>query len=128
MGWGVCDGAPGKCPQTHRGKGRTPIEGTATAHVFSVLERYDSARAGGGALPVIMSIIRSSEKPRKKATNARSEERRVVGPVQFAGCTAQQYSVSVGSMVLPGEVSIAEMVQTSTERLVVHYSQRTEAS
>ena len=51
-----------------------------------------------------------------------------LGPVQFAGCTAQQYSVSVGSMVLPGEVSIAEMVQTSTERLVVHYSQRTEAS
>ena len=26
-------------------------------------QRYDSARAGGGALPVIMSIIRSSEKP-----------------------------------------------------------------
>ena len=29
---------------------------------------YDSARAGGGALPVIMSIIRSSEKPTTTAT------------------------------------------------------------
>ena len=32
------------------------------------LERCDSARAGGGALPVIMSIIRSSAKPTTTAT------------------------------------------------------------
>ena len=32
------------------------------------LDRQDSARAGGGALPVIMSIIRSSAKPTTTAT------------------------------------------------------------
>ena len=33
------------------------------------LERCDSARAGGGALSVIMSIIRSSRNPRLQCRN-----------------------------------------------------------